>query len=82
MMPASESEFLHSLEAEVEVEFGEVESSHPEEPLSVTPAEWLFDPSDVEREEVGLRNLLGAVEAMERGVEADHSREAERGAPG
>ena len=65
-MPTGESQFLHKLEAEVEVELVIVQSSHPEEELGVSPAEWLFDPTDVEREEVGLRNLLGAVEAWSR----------------
>jgi hypothetical protein len=64
-MPADEGQFLHRLEVEVEVEVGMAGSSHGEEALGTSPAEWLFDPTDVEREEVGLGSLLGAVEALE-----------------
>ncbi len=73
-MPTGESQFLHKLETEVEVELVMVQSSHPEEEFGVSPAEWLFDPTDVEREEVGLRNLLGAVEALEQDAQPDVGR--------
>jgi hypothetical protein len=63
-MPTDESPFLHKLEVEVEAELELAESSESQAP-GASPAEWLFDPADVEREEVGLRNLLGAVEALE-----------------
>jgi hypothetical protein len=44
------------------------ETSQPEEEAVGVPiAEWLFDPVDAQRYEVGLRNLLGAVEALEGG---------------
>lgn len=63
-MPTDESPFLHKLEVEVQAELALAESS--ESPaLGASPADWLFDPEDVEREEVGPRNLLGAVEALE-----------------
>jgi hypothetical protein len=65
-MPPSEEQFLHNLEVEVETELVIAQSSHPEEELGGSPAEWLFDPADVEREEIGLRSVLGAVEALER----------------
>jgi len=64
-MPTDERPFLHKLEAEVEAELEMAESSGSGEALGASPADWLFDPADVEREEVGLRNLLGAVEALE-----------------
>jgi hypothetical protein len=57
-------------------------SSHPEEELGVSPAEWLFDPTDVEVAEVGLRNLLGAVEPLARDAEHDDSPDVERRARG
>jgi hypothetical protein len=38
--------------------------------LAQPASEWLFDPTDAEREEVGLRNLLGAVEALDVGPDA------------
>jgi hypothetical protein len=36
--------------------------------LGASPTEWLFDPTDVEREEVGLRSLLAGVEALESDI--------------
>jgi hypothetical protein len=66
-MPTDESEFLHDLEVEVDAELGMARSSRAEAMLDESPAEWPFDPTDVEREEVGLRNLRGALETMERG---------------
>jgi hypothetical protein len=64
-MPTDESPFLHKLEVEIQAELVIAESSEPGEAFGTSPTEWLFDPADVEREEVGLRNLLGAVEALE-----------------
>jgi hypothetical protein len=60
-----EKDFLHGLELEVEAELTIAESSHPEEVVDLPITEWQFDPTDAERYEVGLRGLLGAVEAME-----------------
>lgn len=59
----SDDRFLHNLEVEVETELQMVDGSLPDELAPV--AEWQFDPADVQREEAGLRNLLGAVEALE-----------------
>lgn len=58
-----ENEFLHNLEGEVEADLAMAESSQPDE--SAGPAEWLVDPEEAARDEVGLRSLLGAVKAME-----------------
>jgi len=63
--PTGDNESLHDLEAEVVAELTLAESSSPEEGIAVPAAEWQFDPVDVEREEVGLRSLLGAVNALE-----------------
>lgn len=60
-----EGDFLHELEQEVEAELDLAEASRPEEIMGLPSAEWPFDPMDVQREQVGLRSLLGAVEAME-----------------
>ncbi len=60
-----DNEFLHDLEKEVRAELERVEASAPEDPSAVAAADWRFDPTDIEREEVGLRSLLGAVQAME-----------------
>lgn len=53
------------LEIEVEAEIRMAGSSHPEEEIGEDPASWAFDPTEVEREEIGLRNILGAVSGLE-----------------
>ncbi|GAA0250329.1 hypothetical protein GCM10009527_053370 [Actinomadura nitritigenes] len=59
-------EFEIEFEVEVEAELDLAEASEPG--AAGQPAsEWLFDPTDVEREEVELRNLLGAAEELESG---------------
>jgi len=62
--PTGENGFLHNLEADVEGELTMAESSHPDESTG-GPADWLVDPAEAERDEVSLRGLLGAVEALE-----------------
>ena len=64
-MPNDETRFRRELEIEVEADLVMVESSRSEEVLAQPESEWLFDPLDAQREEVGLRSLLGAVEALE-----------------
>jgi hypothetical protein len=68
-----EGGYLPELEAEVEAELSLVESSRPEEITGPT-TEWQFDPVDVEREEIALRSLLGAIEA----VKGDDHQDADR----
>jgi hypothetical protein len=63
--PTGEDDSLRELEIEVEADLNLAESSRPEELIGLPSAEWLFDPMDVQREEVGLRSLLGAIEEME-----------------
>ncbi|MEW1846386.1 hypothetical protein AB0392_51240 [Nonomuraea angiospora] len=65
--PSGEDDFLYELQIEVEAEVTLVASSHPEEVAELPVTEWLFDPVDAEREEIGLRGLLDAVEALEDG---------------
>jgi hypothetical protein len=72
--PSGENEFLYELKIEVEEEVILVEGSHPEEAADLPVTDWLFDPTDVEREEIGLRGLLDAVEALE-GPSSDRSRQ-------
>ncbi len=60
-----EGEFLHELENEVTLELGIARSSDAPDVPRESSAEWLFDPSDVQREEVGLLNILGALAALE-----------------
>jgi hypothetical protein len=56
-------ETLHELEHEVRLDLDRIAASAPERAVPV--GEWLVDPAEVERDEVALRSLLGAVEAME-----------------
>jgi hypothetical protein len=63
--PNDEDDVLYELKAEVEVELTVAEASHPEEEMRLPVADWLFDPTDVEREEIGLRDLRDAVEVLE-----------------
>jgi hypothetical protein len=56
-------ETLNELEYEVRLDLGLISAGEPER---VVPAsEWLVDPTEVERDQVALRSLLGAVEALE-----------------
>jgi hypothetical protein len=65
--PMGDGTFLSELEIEVKAELELAESSRPEEIIAEPSAEWPFDPMDVQREEIGLRSLLGAIEAVEGG---------------
>ncbi|MBB5078710.1 hypothetical protein [Nonomuraea endophytica] len=60
-----EDEFLHELESEVEVELTATVASRPEEEYALPITEWLFDPTDVEREQIGLRGVLDAIDVLE-----------------
>jgi hypothetical protein len=57
----------HDLEHAVQDELRLVEAGHPDEEMSMPIADWQFDPTDVQRYEVGLHTLLGAVEAEHDG---------------
>jgi hypothetical protein len=61
-MSTGENAFLHNLEAEVQVEMTMAEVADPDE--SAGPTAWLVDPAEADRDEVALRSLLGAVEAL------------------
>jgi hypothetical protein len=65
--PIDENAFLYELELNVSTELTLAESGQPEEAVDVSLDEWLFDPADAQRYEIGLHNLLGAVEALEEG---------------
>ncbi|GAA0318773.1 hypothetical protein NE235_07025 [Actinoallomurus spadix] len=62
--PTGDAEFEVELEVEIEAELTMSESSRPEESAELPASKWLFDPTDVQREEIELRNLLGAVEGL------------------
>jgi hypothetical protein len=64
--PIGDNPPLRDLERTVAAELAAAEGSEPERAVLDTPiGEWLFDPTDVEREEVGLRSLLAAVRTVE-----------------
>jgi hypothetical protein len=62
-IPTSDNAFLDQLELTVRAEL--TETSTPEEAACVPIDQWLTDPADEQRYEVGLRSLFGAVEALE-----------------
>ena len=67
-IPTGNNVFLHELELNVSTELAQAETGQPEEEAVGAPIdEWLLDPTDAQRYEVSLRNLLGAVEALEDG---------------
>jgi hypothetical protein len=74
---SGDNDFEVELEIEVEEELNLVESSHAEQATDLPVSEWLFDPADAEREEIGLRDLLGAVEALEEDPRPPDHRPAE-----
>jgi hypothetical protein len=64
--PTGDNAPLYALELDIRIELTLVETNQPEEEaISVPIDEWLVDPADEQRYEVGLRSLLGAVEALE-----------------
>jgi hypothetical protein len=66
-MSSNDSPFLEVLQSEIEAELVIVEADGLD--LSAPSAEWLFNPTDLEREEVGLRNLLAATKVLESGTD-------------
>lgn len=67
--PTGDRASLRDLEHTVEEELALAEGGRSEEESFAMPIEeWLIDPIDVQREEIGLRSLLGAVEALEEGA--------------
>jgi len=69
-MPRDDGQFLHELEVEVAEELRIAQSGDPVD-AEASPETWLFDPTDLERNEIGLRDLLGAVRVMEEGGPLD-----------
>ena len=64
-IPTSDSAFLDQLELTVSAELAQAETSQPENVACVPIDQWLTDPADDQRYEIGLRSLFGAVEALE-----------------
>jgi hypothetical protein len=64
--PTGGDAFLHDLESNLRAELPPAGTSEPEEDALAVPIDqWLAGPADIQRYEVGLGDLLGAVEAME-----------------
>ena len=75
--PTGDDAFLHAVELNVRAELAQAETGQPEEEAGDVPIdEWLVDPEGEQHYEVGLRSLLGAVEALEGGS-GEVSREPE-----
>jgi hypothetical protein len=71
-MPNGDNDSLHELEVMVKAELAIAESSHAEA-VDLPPTEWLFDPVDAQRDEVGLRTLLDAVRVLEGDPRPGHA---------
>ena len=66
--PTGDNAFLQAVELNVRAELALAETGQPEKEAADVPIdEWLVDPEDEQHYEVGLRSLLGAVEALEVG---------------
>ena len=63
--PIGDSAFLRAVELNVRAELDLAETGQPEEAADVPIGQWLVDPEGEQHYEVGLRSLLGAVEALE-----------------
>jgi hypothetical protein len=64
--PTGDNAFLYELEFSIRTDLTLAETSQPEQRADVPITEWQPD-TEEQRYEVSLRNLLGAVEAMEDG---------------
>jgi hypothetical protein len=66
--PAGDGAFLRELEVTIRTDLADAETTVTEEEAIAVPVDqWQFDPEDAERYEIGLRDLLGAVEVLEEG---------------
>lgn len=65
-IPTGNNVSLHELECDVKTELTEAETRRPQEADAEVPIdEWLTDPTDDQRYEVGLRTLYSAVKTLE-----------------
>lgn len=58
--------FLRELEVEVDADIQLNAAGAPADDDPGSPNDWLLDPVEVQEEAVELRNLRGAIEALER----------------
>jgi len=72
-MSTDEDQLFRKLAAGIKLQLERAGASTADEWLGFSPATSLFEPIDVQREAIGLRNLLGAAEALGRDVEHDGS---------
>lgn len=56
---------LRDLEVEVDADLELIAASGADDADPGPPGEWQFDPEEVQEEEVELRSLRGAIEALE-----------------
>ena len=69
--PTGDNTSLHELEVDVREELTVAETSQ-EDGADLPIDQWLSDPADDQRYEVGLRALFGAVETLEDGSRTGH----------
>jgi len=77
-MPTDDGRSLHKIKIEIEEELVIAGPCDADEWPGFSPTESLFDPTEIERERIGLRNLLGAVEALDRDFEPGDSSHVDR----
>ncbi|MEV4060094.1 hypothetical protein [Nonomuraea dietziae] len=65
--PTGENNFLHELKAVVAIELNTADVCHSQHPRDLPVTEWLVDPTETEREQVGLRGILAAIPELENG---------------
>ncbi|MFB4289212.1 hypothetical protein ACBI99_16340 [Nonomuraea sp. ATR24] len=65
--PTDESDFLHELKVVVAIELHTADLCHSQHPRDLPVTEWLVDPTETEREQVGLRGILAAITELENG---------------
>ncbi|WP_327587980.1 hypothetical protein OHA25_13985 [Nonomuraea sp. NBC_00507] len=65
--PTGENTFLYELKNVVTVALTMAELSHSQNAHDLPVTEWLLDPTDIERERVGLRGILAAITELENG---------------
>lgn len=68
--PTGGGDFLRDLEAEVSEELTVAEYSSTEEAVVEPVSEWLYDPTDAERQRTALHDLLSAIQKLEVGPES------------
>jgi hypothetical protein len=71
MNAGKDDHVLRDLEIEVDADLELISASGVDDADPGPPGQWLFDPVEAEEEEVELRSLRGAIEALE----ADHGRD-------